>query len=219
MDAVGGSPSVDPAYDHLRKADPVLARLIDENGVPEGEFVERASGRLRQADDYAALVRSIVGQQLSTYAARAIYGRLLERFGDHPPTTQQILDDDPEELRTAVGLSHAKVRYLRSLAEHIVSGELDLEHLDDVPDDEVIARLTAVKGIGDWSAQLFLMFQLARPDVLAAGDLGIRRAVQRAYDLPAMPSPAELTKLAEPWRPYRTAACLVLWTSLHNEPA
>jgi DNA-3-methyladenine glycosylase II len=197
----------------------VLARLIDEDGIPEGEFAERASGRLRQGDHYAALVRSIVGQQLSTYAARAIYGRLLERFDGKPPTTQQVLDDDPEELRTSVGLSHAKVRYLRSLAEHIVSGELDLEHLDDVPDDEVVARLTAVKGIGEWSADLFLMFQLARPDVLAVGDLGLRRAVQRAYDLAEMPTPAELTQLAEPWRPYRTAACLVLWTSLHNEPA
>ena len=191
---------------------------MDEDGIPEGEFAERASGRRPQGDNYAALVRSIVGQQLSTFAARAIYGRMLERFGGHPPTTQQILDDDPEELRTAVGLSHAKVRYLRSLAEHIVSGELDLEHFDGVPDDEVIARLTAVKGIGEWSAHLFLMFQLARPDVLAVGDLGIRRAVQRAYDLQALPTPAELTKLAEPWRPYRTAACLVLWTSLHNEP-
>ena len=197
----------------------MLARLIDEDGIPEGEFAERASGRLRQGDHYAALVRSIVGQQLSTYAARAIYGRLLERFDGKPPTTQQVLDDDPEELRTSVGLSHAKVRYLRSLAEHIVSGELDLEHLDDVPDDEVVARLTAVKGIGEWSADLFLMFQLARPDVLAVGDLGLRRAVQRAYDLAEMPTPAELTQLAEPWRPYRTAACLVLWTSLHNEPA
>jgi DNA-3-methyladenine glycosylase II len=218
MDAVGGAPSADRAYDHLREADPVLARLMDEDGIPEGEFAERASGRLPQGDNYAALVRSIVGQQLSTFAARAIYGRMLERFGGHPPTTQQILDDDPEELRTSVGLSHAKVRYLRSLAEHIVSGELDLEHFDGVPDDEVIARLTAVKGIGEWSAHLFLMFQLARPDVLAVGDLGIRRAVQRAYDMPALPTPAELTKLAEPWRPYRTAACLVLWSSLHNEP-
>jgi DNA-3-methyladenine glycosylase II len=163
-------------------------------------------------------VRSIVGQQLSTRSAQAIYGRLLERFDGHPPTTQQILDDDPEELRVAVGLSHAKVRYLRSLAEHIVSGELDFEGLDELSDEEVIARLVAVKGIGEWSAHMFLMFQLARPDVLAVGDLGIRRAAERAYGLPGLPTPAALTKIAEPWRPYRTAACLVLWSSLHNEP-
>jgi DNA-3-methyladenine glycosylase II len=196
----------------------VLARLIDEDGVPEGEFAERARGERPFGDHYAALVRSIVGQQLSTRSAQAIYGRLLERFGGHPPTTQQILDDDPDELRVAVGLSHAKTRYLRSLAEHVVSGELDLENLDELTDDEVVARLVAVKGIGEWSAHMFLMFQLARPDVLAVGDLGIRRAVERAYGLPGMPSPAQLTELAEPWRPYRTAACLVLWSSLHNEP-
>ena len=142
----------------------------------------------------------------------------LARFGDQPPSTEQILHDDPDELRVAVGLSHAKVRYLRSLAEHLVSGELDLENLDELTDDEVVARLVTVKGIGEWSAHMFLMFQLARPDVLAVGDLGIRRAVERAYRLPGMPTPAELTALAEPWRPYRTAACLVLWNSLHNAP-
>jgi DNA-3-methyladenine glycosylase II len=187
-----------------------MARLLEENGEPD---------RWRPpGDHYAALVRSIVGQQLSTRSAQAIYGRLLERFDGHPPTTEQILDDDPEELRVAVGLSHAKVRYLRSLAEHIVSGELDFEGLDELSDEEVIARLVAVKGIGEWSAHMFLMFQLARPDVLAVGDLGIRRAAERAYGLPGLPTPAALTKIAEPLRPYRTAACLVLWSSLHNEP-
>jgi DNA-3-methyladenine glycosylase II len=163
-------------------------------------------------------VRAIVGQQLSTRAARAIYGRVLERYGGHPPTTQQILDDDPEALRVAAGLSHAKVRYLRSLAEHVVSGELELDRLEALSDEEAIAELTAVKGIGEWSAHMFLMFQLGRPDILAVGDLGIRRAAERAYDLPALPTPAELTELAEPWRPYRTAACIVLWRSLDNTP-
>jgi DNA-3-methyladenine glycosylase II len=189
----------------------VLARLIGANGAP-------GPGRAPTADHYAALVRAIVGQQLSTRAARAIYGRLIERFGGHPPTTQQILDDDPDELRVAVGLSHAKTRYLRSLAEHVVSGELELDRLNELSDDEVVAELVAVKGIGEWSAHMFLMFQLARPDVLAVGDLGIRRAVQRAYELPGLPSAAELTALAEPWRPYRTTACLVLWHSLQNAP-
>jgi DNA-3-methyladenine glycosylase II len=169
-------------------------------------------------DHYAALVRAIVGQQLSTRAARAIYGRLLERFGGHPPNVEQVLADDPEELRVACGLSRAKVTYLRSLAEHVVSGELELDRMEELPDEEVVAELVAVRGIGAWSAHVFLMFQLGRPDVLAVGDLGIRRAVERAYGLPGLPTPAELTKLGERWRPYRTAACLLLWRSLDNAP-
>ncbi len=171
-----------------------------------------------RTDVYAALVRAIVGQQLSVRAARAIYDRLLARFDGHPPTPPQILDDDPDALRVAAGLSHAKVRYLRSLAEHVASGELELDRLEQLSDDEVMAELVAVKGIGAWSAHIFLMFTLGRPDVLAVGDLGIRRAVQRAYELPELPSAAELTELAEPWRPYRTAACVLLWHSLANAP-
>jgi DNA-3-methyladenine glycosylase II len=171
-----------------------------------------------RTDVYAALVRAIVGQQLSVHAARAIYDRLLARFDGQPPMPQQILDDDPDALRVAAGLSHAKVRYLRSLAEHVVSGELEIDRLAQLSDDEVMAELVAVKGIGAWSAHIFLMFTLGRPDVLAVGDLGIRRAVQRAYELPELPSAAELTELAEPWRPYRTAACVLLWHSLANAP-
>jgi DNA-3-methyladenine glycosylase II len=188
----------------------VLARLLDQRGVPEQ--------RPPRGDVYAALVRAIVGQQLSVHAARAIYGRLLERFDGHPPTPQQILADEPDELRVAVGLSRAKTVYLRSLAEHVLSGELELDRLQELSDEEVAAELVAVKGIGAWSAHIFLMFTLGRPDVLAVGDLGIRRAVERAYDLPALPTPAEVTAIAEPWRPHRTAACLLLWHSLDNAP-
>jgi DNA-3-methyladenine glycosylase II len=191
-----------------------MARLIEQLG-PLGSPRE---GRPDPADHYGALVRSIVGQQLSVRAARAIYGRLTERFGGRPPTPQEILADEPEELRTAAGLSHAKVGFLRSLAEHVVSGELELERLDEEPDDEVIAELIAVKGLGTWSAHMFLMFQLERPDVLPVGDLGIRRALERAYSLSELPSPAEIEKLAEPWRPYRTLASRYLWASLRNEP-
>ena len=198
---------------HLR-ADPVLSKLIDEVGV-DGLGDARAG---RPSDNYGALVRSIVGQQLSTKAARAIYTRLTDRFGGRTPTPQEVLDDDPEAMRAAAGLSHAKVKYLRSLAEHVLDGSLELGRLDDLPDDEVIAELTAVKGIGEWSSHMFLMFDLGRPDVLAVGDLGIRRAVQRAYGLAEMPTPARLTELAEPWRPYRTAACVLLWRSLDAAP-
>ena len=202
------------AVEHLRAADPVLRAVIDEVG---------ADGLPNRPPDlphepYGALVRSIVGQQLSTHSARAIYGRLIDRFGGRPPTPAEVLADDPDELRTAVGLSHAKVRYLRSLAEHVLSGSLDLEHLDALSDDEVIAELVAVKGIGEWSAHLFLMFQLGRPDVLAVGDLGIRRAVMIRYGLPELPTTPELEKIAEPWRPYRTLACRFLWRSSRATP-
>jgi DNA-3-methyladenine glycosylase II len=191
----------------------VLARLLDEHGEPD-----RDRGR-PPGDHYAALLRAIVGQQLSTKAARAIYGRLIERFGGRAPTPEEVLAAEPEELRAAAGLSRAKVTFLRSLAEHVVSGELDLDRLDTLPDEEIVAELIAVKGLGEWTVHMFLMFQLKRPDVLAVGDLGIRRAVERAYGLPGLPSAAELTELAEPWRPYRTTACLVLWHSLDNVPA
>jgi DNA-3-methyladenine glycosylase II len=163
-------------------------------------------------------VRTIAGQQLSVKAARAIYGRLTARFGDRAPTPQEILDDEPEELRAAAGLSRAKVGYLRSLAEHTLSGELELERLDELGDEQVIAELTAVKGLGLWSAQMFLMFHLERPDVLPTGDLGIRRAIELGYGLDALPDPIAMEAIAEPWRPHRTLACRYLWRSLANEP-
>jgi DNA-3-methyladenine glycosylase II len=126
--------------------------------------------------------------------------------------------DDPDRLRSAAGLSHAKVRYLRSLAEHVLDGSLDLDTLGDLPDDEVIAALSAVSGIGPWSAQLFLMLHLRRPDVLVSGDLGIRRAVMVRYGLPAMRKPAEVDQIGERWRPYRSLACMYLWRSLRVAP-
>jgi DNA-3-methyladenine glycosylase II len=174
--------------------------------------------RGRPDDLYGALVRSIAGQQLSVLAARAIWRRLTERFDGRTPTPQEILDDDPEELRAAAGFSRAKVRYLRSLAEHVLAGELELERLTELGDEEVIAELTAVKGIGEWTAHMFLMVTLDRPDVLPTGDLGVRNAIMRAYELESPPTPAEMTALAEPWRPHRTRACLYLWRSLDNAP-
>jgi DNA-3-methyladenine glycosylase II len=200
--------------EHLRSADPVLRKLIDEIG---GDALGDRR-RARPTDLYGALVRAIVGQQLSTNAARAIYTRLTDRFAGRTPTPAEVLADDPEELRAAAGLSHAKVGYLRSLAEHVLDGSLELDRLKELPDDEVIAALVAVKGLGVWSANMFLMFTLERPDVVAVGDLGIRRAVMLRYGLPELPTPAELEQLAEPWRPYRTLACLYLWRSLDNTP-
>jgi len=207
------APAPDPVQ-YLKRADPVLAAVIDEVGV-EGLGDPRAG---RPHDHYGALIRSIVGQQLSTRAARAIYGRLTDRFGGRTPTPVEVLEDDPDELRAAAGLSHAKVTYLRSLAEHVLDGSLELERLDRLADDEVIAELTAVRGIGLWSAQMFLMFHLQRPDVVAVGDLGIRRAVMIRYGLDQLPGPQQLEQIAEPWRPYRTLACRFLWRSLAATP-
>jgi DNA-3-methyladenine glycosylase II len=202
------------ALTRLKASDPILERLIEDVG-PLGEA---GAGRPDKDDHYGALVRTITGQQLSVLAARAIYGRLTARFDDRAPTPQEILNDDPEELRAAAGLSRAKVGFLRSLAEHVISGELELERLDELGEEEVIAELTAVKGIGLWSAHMFLMFHLDRPDVLPVGDLGIRKAIERAYGLDGLPLPAEMEAIAEPWRPHRTLACRYLWRSLDNEP-
>jgi len=198
-------------WDALRAADPVVGRLLDQHGEPD------LDGR-PQRDHYAALVRAIVGQQLSVRAARAIHERFVGFFDGADPTPEQILEADPDAMREAAGLSRAKTAFLRSLAEHVLDGSLQLDRLDALGEDEIIAELTAVKGIGEWSAHMFLMFQLRRPDVLAVGDLGIRRAVERAYGLPDLPSAAEMIALAEPWRPHRTAACLLLWHSLDNVP-
>ena len=200
---------------HLHRSDEVMARLIDDFGGP---IPKERDNRGRPPDVYGALVRSITGQQLSVKAAASIYNRLLERFDGRTPTPEQILADDPEELRIACGFSRAKVKYLRSLAEHVLSGELEIDRLSELPDDEVIRELTAVKGIGEWTAHMFLMFTLNRPDVLPTGDLGVRNAAMRAYGLERPPAPAELQALAEPWRPHRSRACLYLWRSLDNEP-
>ena len=206
----------DAASAHLRAVDPVLRELIDRLG----ELPPRAAqaSRPTPGEHYAGLVRTIVGQQLSTRAAAAIWQRLLGHFDGRAPTPQEILDADPEALRAAAGLSRAKTAYLRSLAEHVIEGSLELDRLDELGDDAVIAELVAVKGIGEWSAHMFLMFQLERPDVLAPGDLGIRKGIQIAYGTDALPTPAEVIAIAEPWRPYRTAACLYLWRAIDAPP-
>jgi DNA-3-methyladenine glycosylase II len=199
--------------EQLRRSDRIMRRLIDEHGPLDEE--QRRRGR--PLEPYGALVRSIVGQQLSTKAARSIYDRLTALFDGRTPTPAELLAADPEEVRS-VGLSRPKVAYLRSLAEHVESGELKLARLTELPDEEVSAQLTAVKGLGQWTADMFLIFHLGRPDVLPVGDLGIRRAVERAYGLKEIPDAARLTEIGEPWRPQRSLASLYLWRSLDNEP-
>jgi DNA-3-methyladenine glycosylase II len=163
------------------------------------------------------LLRSVIGQQLSVKAAATIYDRVLALFGGETPAPERLLETEPQALRD-VGLSWRKVEYVRDLADHVVSGELELDRLDELSDADVIAEITAIRGFGVWSAQMFLIFFLGRPDVLPTGDLGIRRAVQVAYELDELPAPAELERIAEPWRPHRSLASIYLWESLANEP-
>ena len=202
------------AFDHLAACDPVLGALVSGHG-PLDE-AERRRGR--PDDAYGSLVRAIAGQQLSVKAARTIYDRLCGLYGGRTPTPAELIATDPDDLR-AVGLSRAKAAYLRDLAEHVEDGELDLELLPELSDEEVAAQLIQVKGLGQWTIDMFLMFHLGRPDVLPVGDLGIRKATQVAYGLRKLPDPARLTRIARPWQPYRTLACLYLWASLDNAPA
>jgi DNA-3-methyladenine glycosylase II len=204
---------VDRATRHLRRSDPVMRELIKRLGPIDLE----ARRRGRPTDPYGMLMRSIVGQQLSTKAAASIFRRLTELWGGRTPTPQELLDADPEAIRGA-GLSRPKVAYLRSLAEHVLSGELEIDRFHELADHEIVAELTAVKGLGRWTADMFLMFHLSRPDVLPVGDLGLRRAFENVYELPHSPAAEEMEKLAEPWRPYRTLGSLYLWRSLDNEP-
>jgi DNA-3-methyladenine glycosylase II len=205
------------AVAHLRRSDPVMAAVIKRVGPCKlGHPTDRGGPA---PDHYGALVRSIVGQQLSVLAARSMLARMYERYGGRTPTPVQILEDDPEELRAAAGLSRSKVLFLRDLAERVHSGVLVLEELDELPDAEVGARLVEVKGIGQWTVDMFLIFHLGRPDVLPVGDLGVRRAAMVEYRLRKLPEPARLTRLARPWRPWRSVGTWYLWASLRVTPA
>jgi DNA-3-methyladenine glycosylase II len=165
---------------------------------------------------FHALLHAIIAQQLSTKAARTIEGRFSALF-DGNPTPAAVSRVSDEQLR-AVGFSGQKVRYVRDLCGRILDRSLQLHALDAMTDDDVIQALTSVKGIGRWTAEMFLMFRLHRPDVLPVGDLGIVKAVQRAYKLRTLPSPERLTKIGETWRPYRSVACWYLWASLQAAP-
>ena len=198
----------------LAGSDPVMAALVERHGELS---VEGRRRRRPAVDAYGMLLRSVIGQQLSVKAAATIYDRVLALFGGRTPPPEKLLEVEPQELRD-VGLSWRKVEYVRDLAEHVLSGELELDRLDRLSDEQVIAEITAVRGFGLWSAQMFLIFFLERPDVLPTGDLGIRKAAQAAYGLDQPPSPAELERIAEPWRPHRSLASVYLWESLSNEP-
>jgi len=200
----------------LAASDPVMAGLVERLGPMS--IAERRRRRGQAPDDaYGTLLRAIIGQQLSTKAARTIYERVIALFDTGVPSPEKLLAADEAALRGA-GLSGRKVEYLRDLAAHVIDGELELDRLEDLSDDEVIEEVTAVRGLGRWTAEMFLMFHLGRPDVVSGGDLGIRRAVQVAYGLDDMPSSDEVVARAEAWRPHRTLACVYLWESLSAAP-
>jgi DNA-3-methyladenine glycosylase II len=195
----------------LMRRDPVLGAAIRTIG-PCG-MADR-----QRTDHLSALVGSIVSQQLSTKAAATIFGRFAALFPDnHIPSAAAIAAIDDLTLR-GVGLSGQKVGYLRDLSARIGDGRLNLDELETLSDEGVIERLTAVKGFGRWTAEMFLMFRLHRPDVLPVGDLGIQNAIQRLYKLRKRPDPKRMMKLGEAWKPYRSVASWYLWQTLRNEP-
>ncbi|MDQ3572754.1 MAG: DNA-3-methyladenine glycosylase [Actinomycetota bacterium] len=199
----------------LAAADQTMAGLIARIGPMSIE--KRRRGRPK-GDAYGALLRAVVGQQLSVKAAATIFGRVLAIFGGRMPSAQELLDADGQALRSA-GLSGRKVEYLKDLASHVLSGELEVDGLDELTDDRVIEEIIAVRGLGVWTAHMFLIFHLEREDVLPVGDLGIRNAIKAEYGRDELPTPAEMEELAAVWRPHRTLACLYLWESLANTPA
>ena len=197
----------------LMRADKVMRQVMEAQGPIDPEIDRRGS----RPNPWEALARAIVGQQLSTKAAASIWGKLQGQFGGRTPEPKELLRKRPTTLRKA-GLSNAKVEFLRDLAKRVEDGSLDLKALKKLSDEDVIADLMEVKGIGRWTGEMFLIFHLARPDVVSTGDLGIRRAVQIAYGMDELPGPEELERIADEWRPHRTLACLYLWRSLDNTP-
>ena len=190
--------------------DPVLRDLMRRQG-------ECGLSRVQHEDPFKALVHAIVSQQLSSRAAATILRRFDALFPAGLPTPAAVARLGDEEVR-AVGISRQKLAYVRDLCGRIEGGSLDLARLQGLADEDVIATLTQVTGIGRWTAEMFLMFRLHRPDVLPVGDLGIQRAVQRAYGLRKPPTPERLVRIGAPWRPYRSVACWYLWASLNNAP-
>jgi DNA-3-methyladenine glycosylase II len=201
----------------LAAADPTMGALIERVGRIDIATRLRRRSEERPEDAYGALLRAIVGQQLSTKAARTIYLRVLDLFDGKTPAPEQLLDASVEDLRGA-GLSGRKVEYIRDLASHVLSGELELDRLDQLSDEEATEEIVAVRGLGQWTAEMFLLFHLERPDVLSGGDLGIRKAIQVEYGLEEMPSPTRVIEIGEPWRPHRSLASLYLWESLAAVP-
>lgn len=194
------------AIRHLKKVDPVLARAIAN--------IELVPAR-KSANHFRSLVEAIVSQQLSVKAADTIFLRFVALFGKKFPKPSEVLKISPAKMRKA-GLSQAKVIFIKDLAKRIESGQLKFRHLQKKTDEEIIVSLIQVKGIGQWTAEMFLMFALARPDIFSYGDLGLRNAMQKLYKLKTHPTPKQAEKISAKWKPHRTLASRYLWASLNN---
>jgi DNA-3-methyladenine glycosylase II len=194
---------------HLSVHDALLAGVIERHPSPTFR---------PHTDYYRELVESIISQQLSVKAAATIYERFVALFG-HVPEPHEILARDDPELRSA-GLSGQKTRYMKDLAEKVVSGEIRFDHLDQLSNDEIVAELTAVKGVGEWTVHMFLMFCMGRLDILPVGDLGIKNAIHRLYSLDTPPTHETMLEIANVynWHPYESIASWYLWQSLNNKP-
>jgi DNA-3-methyladenine glycosylase II len=202
--------SVEEALAHLRGVDEALAGLIERVGAYDAP---------RRSDPYAALVRAILFQQLAGAAASAIQRRFFALYSDEdkPPSPPQMLETTDERFRSA-GVSRQKAGYLRDLAAHVTDRRLDLQGLPALSDAEVIQQVTAVKGLGEWSAHMFLMFHLGRPDVLPVGDLGVRHGMRITYGLPGLPTPKEALSIGAPWAPFRSVGSWYMWRAVEPPP-
>ena len=203
MKSAGSSAISRKATAHLKNVDPKMAEVIQKVGSYKGWPASEGS-------HFDAVARSIVFQQLSGKAAGTIHGRFQGLYGGRTPLPAELATTSDEQLR-AVGLSRQKSAYLKDLGARVTAGELPIETLHELTDEEIITALTQVKGIGRWTAQMFLMFRLGRLDVLPDLDLGIQKGIQRAYHLRKLPSPERVTKIGAKWAPYRTVASWYLW--------
>jgi DNA-3-methyladenine glycosylase II len=194
------------AIDHLKKSDPVMAAIIAKIGPFRMEY---------GPPGFHSLAEAILYQQLNGKAAATIFSRFAALAGD-PLTPAGILKLTDQQMR-AVGLSKQKTSYLRDMAERAAAGQLDFSRLHERTDEEVIEHLTQVKGVGVWTAQMFLMFTLKRPNVLPTGDFGVRMAIKKLYNKRKVPKPAQMEKLARCWEPYRSVACWYLWRSIDTQ--
>lgn len=194
------------AYRHLREADPVVGALI----AAHGPYRPRPA-----MDHYESLLRTVMFQQLNGRAASAIQERWMALYGGRYPTPPELLATTDEAFRS-VGISRQKTGYLRDIAERVLVGALDLGGVEGASDEEVVRQITAVKGLGEWSAHMFLMFQLGRPDVLPVGDFGVRNGMRLAYGLPGMPSPAETREIGARWAPYRSVGSWYMWRAVEG---
>lgn len=206
MQMINWNDSLSKAAKHLQKSDPVLAAVIKASPIP---------GFKPHKNYYQELVESIIGQQLSIKAASSILTKFRALFDGSFPLPGQILDKPHDELRSA-GLSNAKARYIKDLAQHVIDGKVRFDHLDALTNEQIISELTDVKGIGEWTVHMFLIFCMGRLDVLAHGDLGVRTGVQKLYGLPTLPTFAEVDQIAltNKWHPYESAACWYIWKSI-----